>query len=43
MQNYNCFPHIIYNVIILQDADVSRNIPGKAKVSAPNINRIKKK
>ena len=28
---------------ILKDADVSRNIPGKAKVSAPNINRIKKK
>lgn len=28
---------------ILKDADVSRNIPGKVKVSAPNINKVKRK
>ncbi|VDI61273.1 Hypothetical predicted protein [Mytilus galloprovincialis] len=28
---------------ILKDADVSRNLPGKVKVSAPNIHKVKRK
>ncbi len=27
----------------LKDTELSRNLPGKVKVSAPNLNRIKKK
>lgn len=29
--------------LYFQDADLSRNMPGKVKVSAPNLQKIKKK
>ena len=30
-------------LLSFQDADLSRNVPGKVKVSAPNLQKIKKK
>lgn len=35
--------HIYYSIFFPQDNDLSRYIPGKVKVSAPNLQKIKKK